>query len=520
MKISKFGIYIFIMCSLVSCIRTKEHIIINRDGSGRVIIESQAEMVFERFYQMYAGRVFGSDSSYSAYPFINGKESLEVLFPGDSFKIELKELKEKKYAVGTAAEIEFADINDLLASPYGKTKSLEVTRDGKYLNVRARTGLEPFIFGITIKDTEFLEEFDAIPGQDASKKSEMFFEFKLTFPGKPLKGNGQTTDQTSVWTIDCASLKDDDKIRQESMKIMEASCLSTDIAFSPNTPVRLSLDNFQQLKEQKTAYGKIPSLEKIIANARFIPHKLVIKRSFDISGYEYGATESYSYLSGIITIHRQLAPQKWGRNKLVEIVDNLNNSLKPSGKKEKRWHNRYSRRISVRSQHSENSQNEQHPMSFTFKVPDRSVQKIKTFKAEVEMIYSSGAQVIKIDKAIGKNRITDMDKERIKKKLSHPELVKAGVNLSIADVVTRGDMLMIFTYSDESESSVIQIQVFDAQGLPWPTLYNPGSDRSMSPIVVMGKPKAPLSLALMVSAGISVKIPIELKDISLTNSKP
>ncbi|MCP4109145.1 MAG: hypothetical protein GY749_27055 [Desulfobacteraceae bacterium] len=505
------------MCFLVSCIRTKEHIIINKDGSGRVIIESQAEMQFDRFYHTHAGRMFSSDSSNSAYLFMNGKESLEILFPGDSFKIQLKELKEKKYATGTAAEIEFADINDLLASPYGKIKSLEATRDEKYLNIRARTGLEHFIFGITTKDTEFLEEFAAISGQDISKKSEMFFEFKVTFPGKPVKGNGQITDQTSVWTIDCASLKDEDKIRQESVKIMTASCPSTEIAFSPNTPPRLSLDNFQHLKEQKTAYGKIPSREKIIANVSFIPHKLLIKRSFDISGYEYGATESYSYLSGVIAIQSQLAPQKWGDNQLIEIFDNLNNSLKPSGKKARRWDNRYSNR--TRSHYSEKTQKEQRPMSFIFKVPDRSAQKIKTFKAEVEMIYSSGAQVVKIDKAIRENIITDSDKgrgKRLKERVSHPELLKSGVNLSIAKVITRGDLLMIFMYSDKSEASVIQFQVFDAQGLPWPTLYNPVSDRSTSPIIVIGKPEHPLSLALMVSAGISVKIPVELKDISLT----
>lgn len=517
-----------LVCSLTSCIEVKEHIILNKDGSGKVVIEVQADSSLEQYASMFGGSPF--DAALFAYPPVTEK-SLRMLFPGETFTIEVKDIQEKKFAMGIAAEIAFTDINDLLASPYGNAKSLEVTRDEDRLRVRARTGLEPVVFSLTTEEPGNMRFMGgllaALLEQNAQKKSDLLIEFRLTLPEEPLEGNGKVTDRSAVWTLDYANLQDDERLRQEAMKIMTVSCVSTDMTFSPNTPPRLALDNFDQLHERKIAGEEIPSRDEIINAIKFSPYKMVIKRSFDISGEGYGDMENYGYLTGVIKIPQQLAPPKWGEETLLEITDDLGNSLMPSDKDESYSYRRYSRRVMYELQRSEQDEyKQQQPVSFFFNAPDRDAQAIASFKGEIEVTYFSGSQVVKLDKTIKKDSILDMEplvKEETRtvpdfkeRKLDHPKLSDVGLNLILERVMAWGDNLMIYLSSEEDGSLISQVQVFDEQGKPWPTVYLSGTEEEMAYIMVLGELEPPLSLAFLVSgSGSSVKVPIELSDISL-----
>jgi hypothetical protein len=296
------------------------------------------------------------------------------------------------------------------------------------------------------------------------------------------------------------------------------------MTFSPNTPPRLALDNFEQLHERKIAGEETPSRDEIINAITFSPYKMVIQRSFDISGEGYSDIENYGYLTGVIKIPKQLAPPKWGEETLLEITDDLGNSLMPSDKDESYSYRRYSRRVMYEEQRSEQEKyKQQQPVSFFFNAPDRDAQAIASVKGEIEVTYFSGSQVVKLDKAIEKNAVLDMESlmkgetetfpDSKEKRLTHSGLADNELDISLEDVMVWGDGLMISFRFEENDPLISQIQVFDTQGQPWPTLYFPGFEND---VIVLGDPEFPLSLALLArSGGNSVKVPIELSNISL-----
>ena len=199
----------------------------------------------------------------------------------------------------------------------------------------------------------------------------------------------------------------------------------------------------------------------------------------------------------------------------------------PSNKDELYDYRRYSRRVMYKEQRSEQEKYEQQqPVSFFFNAPDRDAQAIVSFKGEIELTYFAGSQVAKLDKAIEKDDVMDMApliKEETRaipdfkeKKLDHPEWSDAGLNLTLLRVMAWGDSLAIYLRAEESGPLISQVQVFDGQGRPWPTVYFSETNVYLPSIVVLGNPELPLSLAFLASGGgSSVKVPIELSDISL-----
>jgi hypothetical protein len=108
------------------------------------------------------------------------------------------------------------------------------------------------------------------------------------------------------------------------------------------------------------------------------------------------------------------------------------------------------------------------------------------------------------------------------KALSDPALEPLGLALTCDEAMIENGMTVL-NLSVKGKANIAEVQVFDATGKAWPTVLQNenagGSEESSLQLMVAGKPKAPLSLALMVSsAGTSVEVPISLEHLPVTGN--
>jgi hypothetical protein len=104
------------------------------------------------------------------------------------------------------------------------------------------------------------------------------------------------------------------------------------------------------------------------------------------------------------------------------------------------------------------------------------------------------------------------------KSISDPKFTELGLNLKVQMAVVQAGMMNLMLELGSDKAGIIDAQVFDAAGRPWPT-YMQEIDRGNEPsvtLMVAGKPEPPLSLAFVVSGGGStVEVPILVEKIAV-----
>jgi hypothetical protein len=104
------------------------------------------------------------------------------------------------------------------------------------------------------------------------------------------------------------------------------------------------------------------------------------------------------------------------------------------------------------------------------------------------------------------------------KTISNPKLPDLGVSLSLTMGMKQAGMTILSFQLTTDKASFLDIQVFDADGRPWPTLIQQmggAAQNGMCQVMVMGAPKAPLSLAMLFSGsgGANIQAPILLEHV-------
>ena len=124
---------------LCGCIKTKDELTINADGSGSVRIETQAATPPELAGMM--GASMGQMGGAVMYPPVGEAEGRQF-FPGKDFNVTVNQQKADNGDVTTVIQADFKDINTLLASPYGRAHQLSVCLTNGSLVVRGVSGME------------------------------------------------------------------------------------------------------------------------------------------------------------------------------------------------------------------------------------------------------------------------------------------------------------------------------------------------------------------------------------------
>ena len=514
---------------LCGCFQVEDELTLAPDGSGNVKLTIHNELPAELTGVMGMYSSFGGVGP--MYPPVSESDARRF-FPAKDFTVKAEE---KDAAEGKTLLIEanFKDVNALLASPYGRAHQLAIRTNGNAsLIVQALSG------GATMAQAaQFKAEGEMageVPGIEEAqkKKGEMRFEFRVTLPNAVAKANEPPENKSVSWTVERAKCKDDEEFANKLAGVLEASCSAEGLKFSPVTPTRLGLLPFNQLTPGTAAAATaLPDTNKIMTAARFVPYALHVTRTLDLSG-EGSGQGSQAELTGAILLPSDLAPQRWGEAKLEEATDAKGNSLMP--KEERDTFTRYSRFGDMPDQMDDEEQDDTAKQSaekprivtLRFKAPDWKVKQITKIKGSMALQYFGGAEIVKVTNAVPANLVMDMSKrsgfsmnaDSERGQIAHSRLTELGLSLQVQNTMVEGGMTVISMESSGGKAALMDVQVFDVDGRPWPTMLmqpdSGGGDDHSCEIMVAGKPKPPFSLALAVSgAGTSVGVPILVENV-------
>lgn len=521
---------VLLLVFLCGCIKTKDELTINADGSGKVQIETQSSLPPE-LSDGIDGQMGALGGSTIIYPPLSEAEARKF-FPGKDFTVNVKQQKADNGDVTTLIGAEFKNINALLASPYGRAHQLSVKIAGGALVVKGVSGMEAAARYAEMKDDTGM---GMVPGLAdlQKKKGEMRAEFRVTLPNEIATANGTKDGKTATWIVERAKCKDADDFARQLAAVSEASCPADGLKMSPVTPVRLGLLPFAELAAGASADNGATTVDtnKVAAAVKFVPYGLSVTRSLDLSGTG-GAQESAAQLTGAVMIPQELAPPKWGDLKLDEAVDVKGNDLKPATDDEQRgfsMRNRYSENQNGDDEESETNTVQLHVVTVAFRPPDWKINEIARIKGSISLQYfGSSHQVVKLTNAVLAKWITDVSKkmgggggfDSSEKPLNSEALAALGLSLSVQMGMVQSGMTVLSLQVKGTQTTLTDAQVFDADGKPWPTFLQQqdmgGGEEGTCQIMVAGKPQPPLSLALVASGGgVSVTVPILVEHVAL-----
>ena len=315
--------------------------------------------------------------------------------------------------------------------------------------------------------------------------------------------------------------------------LLEAQCSAGSWTTPPVTPPRLALGTFNELRAESVASSTPPpDTNRIASAARFVPLSLRVTRSMDLSG-EGNSQGSQAELSGVVVLPNELAPSQWGSIKLEEAVDAKGKSLVPKEDSPSAMSMRFGATSFDATDQEENEDSAKAPtelqrmFKLMFNAPEWKVKRIARIRASIPLQYLGGSEVVKLTNAVPANRLMDMSNPaaiagfgRETGQLSDPRLTALGMSVGIQMAMVQSGMVMLSLETTGAKATLIDAQVFDAQGEPWPTTLMRsdlmGNEEHSSQVMVAGQPKPPLSLALVVSGvGATVNLPVLMEQVPL-----
>jgi hypothetical protein len=520
---------------LCGCFQVEDDLTLQADGSGKVRLTVSSNLPEEVLSMLGESSGYGGGSA-PLYPPASESEARHFFPPKDfTLKVEQKDSGPGKTLV---VEASFKDVNRLLASPYARAHQLTLaTNQDGTLRLRALSGGETLAQAAQMKpegDMEMLQ----IPGIEEAqkKKGEMRFQFRVTLPNTVTAANGAREGRSVTWGAERAKCKDDDEFAGKLSGVLEATCSADGVKFAPVTPPRLGLLPFRDLTAGKMpAAGALPDTNQVAKAARFVPWVLHVTRSLDLSG-EGAAGNSMAQLSGAIVVPTELAPQQWGEPKLEEAVDGKGNSLMP--KEDRDAISRMTRfsHFGMREEAEEEGDahaskvkepaEKEHPVALAFNAPEWKVKEIARVKGVLDLEYLGGGEVVKLSNAVPASLVMNMseqssfssDSDSERGQITDSQLTDLGLSLRVQMAMVQSGMTMLSLSTGTGKAALVDAQVFDAEGRPWPTTFMqqeaPGGDERSCQVMVAGKPKPPFSLAVVVSSvGASVSVPILVEHV-------
>jgi hypothetical protein len=283
--------------------------------------------------------------------------------------------------------------------------------------------------------------------------------------------------------------------------------------------------------------SRLPDANKIIAAARFVPYALQVTRSLDLSG-EGGGRDSQAQLTGAILVPADLAPQQWGAVKLEEAVDGKGKSLMPKedGEGMSRFSHHTSFGMREETEEADDADaaqpkpaaEKEHPVTLSFRAPEWKVKEIAKVKGVLELEYLGGSEVIKLSNAVPASVVMDASKgssityssDSERGQIADSRLAELGLSLRVQMAMVQSGMTTLSLETSGGKATLVDAQVFDAEGRPWPTMLvqddSSSSEERSCQVMVAGKPKPPFSLAVAVSGvGASVAVPILVEHVAV-----
>lgn len=541
--IKKIRMLLSVAAALVfcGCLDYTDKVTINPDGSGVVHVEARTTAPMEMFDMLSMG-VMSEDNS-TPFPPLT-KRAAAKLFPAKDFEVSFADKTGDSETNHVIVEAKFKDIAALLNSPYAARRALSLKIEGDKLVFKAKGGFE-WGQGQSIDDFVGNMQNMFSAGQKVDTNGLVRFQFEVVMPGAVAESSGAAQSGNSAkWVVEKSKL-DPKQMIAKLDEPMRATCPAAGIKFTPIAPIRLALENFNELPTNSVKATATIDAEKVKASAKFVPYSIHVTRSLDLSGAGGGGQQNAAVLTGAIILPAALTPQEWGEVKLEEVKDTKGKSLIPANDDENSVARNLTRFTSyVDNQDAEGQDEEEeddngaakkpvaknnddvrHVVSISFNPPEWQTMEIPRIKATAALLYFGGSQVVKLAGAIPEKSIMKMDgegsfsfNENAERALVDPKLTQLGLKLKLEHAMQQNDSLSMSLSVEGKNAMITGLQIYDAQGKPWPTTLNKndfGEGISYS-ISVNGKPKPPLSIALLApDAMTKVEVPILVEKVPI-----
>jgi hypothetical protein len=352
--------------------------------------------------------------------------------------------------------------------------------------------------------------------------------FLLTLPN-PVSADeaAQVEGPTATWSHARSDHETREAFSESLQRVMTVSCAMDGIRFKPVTPVRLDLDDFEDLQAENLAdHGSKDAVdpEKVLVAAEIKPLAVMLKRTSNYTGQGWGG-ENYGKVVSYVSLPKALQPLRWGEFQTTELIDNEGGNLIPED--EERGYG-YGMDLNENfgwfgQEKPADPDRIDHLFSIHFKTPPITTHTIATLSGSIKAMYGGRPVLIKLPNVIKTIRDEGQGfsfNDRDESMIDHPALQQSNLTLRFQAAMSSG-MLMLDV---ESEESLIKdAQVFDAQGRPYPTFNQPGytsyNDQDLR-LMVLGSPQPPLSLALLVDAATtSIEIPVHFTELPLNRAE-
>jgi len=520
---------------LSGCLQVEDELTIQPDGSGTVRVTTRTTVPEEMAGMLSAYSGGGRTGGGMIYPPVSEAEA-QRFFPRKDFTLSVKETGTDEGQT-VAIEAAFKDINALLASPYGRAHQLSLKIESGGLTIKAQTGGEAAARAAELKPEGELGAVE-LPGLEEAqkKKQQMKFRFRIALPNEATGANGAREGKVVTWEVERAKCRDGEEFAAKLAIPGEARCATNGLKFVPVTPPRLGLLPFSNLVAGAgAAPAALPDTNRVLAAARFVPYALRVTRGLDLSG-EGNPFQSQAQLLGAVILPAELAPPQWGKASLLEAVDAQGKDLKPKEDEDalSRVMDHYGSMgeeeepADAEAETAGKADEQRRMVSLSFRPPDWKVKQLARIRGSLALHYLGAPEVVKVSNAVPAGAIMDMSKpsgfagfpsDDERGLITEARLTELGLDLRLQTAVIQSGMVMLSLEASGDRASLVDAQVFDAEGHPWPTNLQSdqsgGEERSCQ-IVVVGAPKAPLSLALLVSrVGSTVEVPILVEKVPL-----
>jgi hypothetical protein len=525
---------VILAVSCPGCLDVKDHLTINPDGSGDIVLE--VPQPGPEFAQLQAYLEEGGHSNI-IYPPV-GQQQIYRMFPAPDFSYNMKVGKTADGKPTNLAEVKFKDVSKLLAGPYAKAHSLIIAVQGDQLVLSAKTGLQ-YIGRLDPLPTLPPEANMPISVDDIKAGlAKTRCEFRVTLPGAVTASGAVVDGRTATWTVDRTKLADAAAATAAFDAVLSAQCPAAGVTFKPIVPPRLDRAAFKDLKEESLGQADAVDVDKIRAATKFIPIMLRITRSFNLSGDAFNG-ENAAVFTGAVILPRAFKPQRWGDVKIDEAKDNLGQSLILPAKEGNgsNWRQQQTQNMMEMAENNANlaaasgpkhkklapDPNLTHLLVVPLAPPSPNANELTSLKASLDLIYPGATQIVRLENVVPEAAIRDMNKNQTS--LSG-NLDRESVKLKALDLTLnlnraeRMGCMTMLQFSTEGQGAVKDLQVFDAQGVPLVTLFNHvelgGASPNKFEAMVLGAAQGPLSLALVVEGGgPTVTVPLAVTNVSL-----
>lgn len=511
------------LAAMHGCLIAEDHLTIQTDGSGTVVMRTTTLGTHDWFdAERHPHGGFDAQTAGAfAYPPLTNEDAA-VLFGETDMDVNVTKEKDDADREIVVVTAKFADINQLMRSPYGYVHQLTVTRTDQSLTVRGRTGAQTLVLAAkALRDNDEVS-LNAPKGADQWRKNadKLRCTFAVTLPGKATAQADAVQDATATWTVDREKLGDDAKAWDAANRIIEVSCPADGVTFQPDSPTRLALDDFAQVAEKQLGDAAPAVDAKLVQQqARWTPVRLNITRSFNLTGDSFGMNESELIME--LSLPKQFRPMTWGTIKATQVTDDQGNQLLIEGDDMNRFHQPQT----FGGMYADDQADEDAPVKnlYTLQlkpVPAKTKALAKvTGAATIE--FPGVSHLIKIANALnvtaGGGEIP-VQFNSDSTELDHPLLKQLNGQLRPNIVQQQRGMTMAFM-TVTGPVRISKAQVFDKFGKPWPTLMADqpiGGESSHFQLMVLGEPQSPLSLVMIVSGGgAKVELPFEFKDLAV-----